>query len=244
MIAGPITAGGMVPGLGRRGRVARKSDSRRVVATEPVVEPDPDAEPIAEASPWPPWARRLATVALAVHVAAVVGGALGVPPSSPLQRWFADLFVWHHGLLDQGYAYRFYAEPPPTPLVVATLRLDNGENVTVNLPERRVDGPPMRRQRQLALANALFAASRPMFDDGHDHGGEPGESWLARSYARHLCRTNPGTESVTLKLRQHLIPAPDRVLDEMGETGKPFDLFAPSMFTTPRWIGDFPCDGS
>jgi hypothetical protein len=106
----------------------------------------------------------------------------------------------------------------------------------------------MRRQRQLALANALFAASRTSHE-GHDHGdgdgdGGPRESWLARSYARHLCRENPGTASVTLKLQQHLIPSPERVLEELEETGGPFDLFAPSMFTTPRWIGDFPCDGS
>lgn len=212
-----------------------------VAGAEPAAEVDPSGV----ASPWPPWARRLATVALGLHVAAVAGGALGVPPSSRLQRWFADLFTWHHGLFDQGYAYRYYAEPPPTPLVVATLHRDNGEETTIRLPEREVAGPPMRRQRQLALANALFASSR-VGHEGHGHGHDDGprESWLARSYARHLCRTNPGTESVTLKLQQHLIPPPDRVLEEMEDTGGPFDLFAPSLFTTPRWIGDFPCDGS
>ncbi|MDG3006938.1 hypothetical protein [Paludisphaera mucosa] len=197
----------------------------------------PEEDPAA----WPPWARRLATVALALHIAAVAGGAMGVPPSSPLERRFADLFTWHHGLFDQGYAYRYYAEPPPTPVVVATLhRADGGPDESVRIPARESVGPPMRRQRQLALANALFAGTRAVH---RDEEGEPHESWLARSYARHLGRTHPGTSSVTLRVQQHLMPAPDRVLDSMRESDGRFDLFDESLFTTPRWIGDFPCDG-
>jgi len=228
--------------VGRKGANRRGTETEQAVEV-PRIEASP-SEPVAEASPWPAWARRLVTLVLAVHLAAVAGGALGVPPSSVLQRSFADLFRWHHGLFDQGYAYRYYAEPPPTPVVVATLRRADGSDETVRIPERYVPGPPMRRQRQLALANALFAGSRAaMLEEGsgvHDH-----ESWLARSYARRLCLTHPGTNSVTLRIQQHLIPAPDRVLEFLDETGgrERFDLFAESMFTTPRWIGDFPCDG-
>ncbi|WP_165067009.1 hypothetical protein [Paludisphaera rhizosphaerae] len=228
--------------------MARKAGSRRGPDTEEAVEVREievaPPEPVAEASPWPAWARRLATVVLAVHIAAVAGGALGVPPSSVLQRWFADLFTWHHGLFDQGYAYRYYAEPPPTPVVVATLRRADGSDETIRIPERYVSGPPMRRQRQLALANALFAGSRAAMHeegaDAHEH-----DLWLARSYARRLCLTHPGTSSVTLRIQQHLIPDPGRVLEFLEETGgrERFDLFAESMFTSPRWIGDFPCDG-
>jgi len=233
--------------------VARKPGGRRV--SEPVEAPGTPAEvaagiepagPVEAASTWPGWARTAATVALAVHIAAVAGGALGVPPSSVLERRFADLFTWHHGLLDQGYAYRYYSEPPPTPVVLATLRpADGGDDVIVRLPGREVAGPPMRRQRQLALANALFASARTDHE-GHDHGpgeGDHGPGWLARSYARHLCRTHPGTASVTLKVQQHLIPTPERVLDDREDFGGRFDLFHESLFTTPRWIGDFPCDG-
>jgi hypothetical protein len=170
-----------------------------------------------------------------------------VPPSSILQRRFADLFTWHHGLFDQGYAYRYYAEPPPTPVVVATLRRADGSDEVVRIPEREVAGPPMRRQRQLALANALFASTRSGHQ-GHDHGDDEGGDeeppWLARSYARYLGRAYPGTSSVTLKVQQHLIPGPDRVLEMEEGTGGRFDLFDKSLFTSPRWIGDFPCDGS
>src|SRR5271157_4557951 len=60
---------------------------------------------------WPGWARGLVTLGLLCHMAAVVAGAMGVPPSSELERHIADLFTPYHDLLDQGYAYRYYAEP-------------------------------------------------------------------------------------------------------------------------------------
>jgi hypothetical protein len=48
---------------------------------------------------------------------------------------------------------------------------------------------------------------------------------------------------VTLHLQQHLIPEPDAVRRAAGSPGGPgFDLFDESLFTTPEWIGDFPCD--
>src|SRR4051812_44988452 len=105
---------------------------------------------------WPGWARTLVTVGLLYHMVAVASGALGVPPSSLLERRVADLFTPYHDLVDQGYAYRYYAEPPPTPVILATLRFDAGRPAeVVRLPSRELDGPRMRHQRQLALANAL-----------------------------------------------------------------------------------------
>ncbi len=99
----------------------------------------------------------------------------------------------------------------------------------------------MRRQRQLAVANALFASVQ---GERRRAGGERDEPRLARSYARHLCRTHPGCSSVTLHVQQHLIPDPRRVLEALDRPGHvPFDLFDESLLTTPRWIGDFPCDG-
>ena len=68
----------------------------------------------------------LVTLGLLYHMAAVLAGAMGVPPSSELERHIADLFTPYHDLLDQGYAYRYYAEPPPTPVITATLRFGEG----------------------------------------------------------------------------------------------------------------------
>jgi hypothetical protein len=184
----------------------------------------------------------VATALIALHITAVVTGALGVPPSSDLERTIANAFTWYHGLMDQGYAYRYYAEPPPTPVVLATLSYGDGRpDEEVRIPAREVSGPPMRRQRRLAVANALFASVQ---GERRGSASDPSGSPLARSYARHLCRTHPGCSRVTLRVQQHLIPDPRQVLEHLGRPSRGrFDLFDESLLTTPRWIGDFPCDG-
>ncbi|MBV8487394.1 MAG: hypothetical protein JO161_03875, partial [Planctomycetaceae bacterium] len=179
--------------------------------------------------------------ALLFHLAAVISGALGVPPSSVLERRVADFFRPYHDFVDQGYAYRYYAEPPPTPVITATLHFGEGHPVqTVRLPDRNASGPRMRHQRQLALANALFsdvAEARRMT-------GDAAKSRLAAAYARHLCTVHPGCSSVIIHTSQHLLPDPDHVREALSAPGQPrFDLFDESLFTTPEWIGEFACDG-
>ena len=75
---------------------------------------------------WPGWARVTVSLLLVFHLVAVISGGLAVPPSSVLERSIADLFTPYYGLADLGYAYRFYVEPPPTPVVTATLRFGDG----------------------------------------------------------------------------------------------------------------------
>jgi hypothetical protein len=190
---------------------------------------------------WPGWARSLVGCALLFHMAACVAGALAGPPSSALVRRIADLFTPYYDLLDLGYSYRFYSEPPPTPVVKATLRFE-GERPEqfVRLPALDIPGPRMRHQRQLALANALFLDVL----EAKARTGERSQSRLARAYARHLCRTHPGCKSVTIYLMQHLIPDQEHVSNAVSVPGGPrFDLFDESLFTTPERIGDFSCDG-
>ncbi len=191
---------------------------------------------------WPGWARGLVTLGLLFHIVAVVAGAMGVPPSSPLERHIADLFTPYHDLVDQGYAYRYYAEPPPTPVITATLHFSQGRaDEVVRLPERGLGGPRMRHQRQLALANALFAD----FQDARHLETAGGRSRLAAAYARHICHVHPGCTRVTLFAQQHLIPDPDRVRELLAAPGSGgFDLFDEALFTTPEWIGDYACDAS
>jgi len=183
----------------------------------------------------------VASVLLVFHLLAVLSGGMAVPPSSKLEQSIADLFTPYYGLADLGYAYRFYVEPPPTPVVTATLRFEDGRQAeAVRLPGRHVSGPPMRHQRQLALANALFMDVQ----EAKQRTGEGGRSLLARAYARHLCISRPGCQGVTIHLQQHLIPEMEQVRDETHAPGAPrFDLFSESLFSTPEWIGDYPCDG-
>jgi hypothetical protein len=202
----------------------------------PAKELDPSAKP-----GWPGWARLAASIAVVLHMSAILAGALGVPPSSRLEQAIADWFRPYYDLMDLGYSYRFYAEPPPTPVVTATLVFGDGRSdETVRLPGRDVPGPRLRHQRQLALANALNAD----FQEAKRRPRDAGESRWARAYAQHLCRTRPGCRSVILHVQQHLIPDPEQVRKSIAPRGAPpFDLFAESLFTTPEWIGDYPCDG-
>ncbi|MDR3638117.1 MAG: hypothetical protein P4L84_30205 [Isosphaeraceae bacterium] len=196
-----------------------------------------------EAAPvgWPSWARRVVTVVLVVHLGALVAASMGsVPPSSLLQQNIAQWFVPYYDIIDQGYAYHFYApEPPPTPVVLATVHfVDGRSDEVVRIPERGVR-PRLRYQRQLALATWLFMD----YQDALMSGGDGSKSRWARAYARHLCRTRTGCSSVTLHVKMHRIPD----LHELGarlesNRGGRVDIDSEEYYDVPQWIGDFTCD--
>lgn len=203
--------------------------------------PNPRAEQGSTApGGWPRWAIRLATAALAFHLAAILAGALAAPPASSLERDVAGLFGWYHGLVDQGYSYRYYApSPPPTPVIRATLQFADGRpDQTVDIPTRGLV-PRLRYQRQLALANHLANEAIR----AEEVTGSMANSRWARSYARHLGAEHPGCRAVTLGVRYHLIPDPERVL-ELREQAGGVDLDAEEFFTPLKRIGEFPCDAS
>ena len=93
----------------------------RTIGAEVGAEAAPGSRPDAGVG-WPGWARTVVTLVLLFHLAAVLAGALGVPPSSELEQAIADGFSPYFDLMDLGYSYRFYAEPPPTPVVTATIQ--------------------------------------------------------------------------------------------------------------------------
>jgi hypothetical protein len=170
----------------------------------------------------------------------VLAGVLGAPPSSGLEQAVRDGFGLYYQLVDQGYAYRYYApEPGPTPVVTARVRYADGRpEETVRLPRRGVL-PRLRYQRQLALANHLTTD----FTEARQATGEGANSPWARSYARHLARSRPGCTSVTLFTQMHLIPDPQQVREALASRA-PVDLDAEEYYTAPERIGEFPCDGS
>ena len=189
--------------------------------------------------PWPPWARVAITLALLFHAGAIWAGAWAAPPASDLQRGIAGLFRGYHGLIDQGYSYRYYAPaPPPTPVVTATISFKDGRTETVRLPDRATR-PRMLYQRELALANHLMSD----VEEARGAKGDPSESLWARSYARHLGKTHPGATMVRLSSQLHMIPDPGRVAAEIRD-GHPVDLDDEASYTVPERIGDYPCDAS
>lgn len=192
------------------------------------------------AAGWPAGRRCVVSAALAFHLAALLAAALAAPPSSPLERSAAELFAPYHQLVDQGYAYRYYApEPGPTPVVTARVRYGDGREETLRLPERGL-WPRLRYQRQLALANHLaddYGRARAATGSGLN-------SVWARSYARHLAKARgPGCASVSLYVQWHLVPDLEHVAEERTRTGQAVDLDAEEFYTAPERIGDYPCDG-
>ncbi len=189
---------------------------------------------------WPRWARRVASGLIVFQFASVIAAELAAPPASPLERALAEPFGPYYQAVDQGHAHRYYADIPPTPIVTAELRFEDGRpNKTIRIPERSLR-PRLLYQRHLAIANTLAQEASV----GHAHGG-PGEAAptaYARSVARHLGEANPGCSGVVLRLQLHLMPEVDRMVQAALDPDAPrIDLDADEFYTTPQRIGDFPC---
>jgi len=188
---------------------------------------------------WPVKARWAVSAVIVVHALAVLAAALAGSPSSPLEAWVADRFAAYYQAADLGYGYRYYApEPPPTPIVTATVHFADGRpDRTVRLPERGVR-PRLRYQRQLAMANHLVA----QFEEARRVTGDGSGVPYAFSYARQIARSYPGCASVSLYTQLHLIPHPQAVREALA-AGKPVDIDAEEFYTAPQRIGEFSWDG-
>ena len=69
----------------------------------------------------------------------------------------AEVFTPYHDLVDLGYSYRYYAEPPPTPVVTATLEFGDGRpEETVRLPGLRGGGPADASSAAVGLGECAF----------------------------------------------------------------------------------------
>lgn len=205
-------------------------------AREPLV--GQSANPAPSTGTWPLWAKVAASAAIAFHFASVLAAEMAGSPSSPLQHEIADRFAPYYELLDQGQAHRFYSDIPPTPIVTAELRFDDGRPTrTVRIPDRSLR-PRMIYQRHLALANALFQEVGPSLE----HPEIPRPTVRAESFARHLCHAHPGCSGVILRLQLHLTPDLGRMIEAATDPEAPrLDPDAEEFYTTPQRIGDFPC---
>lgn len=197
----------------------------------------PEAAPTAGTGGWSAAAKWSVSGLLAFHLASQVVVQFAAQPASLVERALATPFEPYYGLFDLGHSYRYYApEPGPTPVVTARLTFEDGRpEREIRLPDRSLT-PRLRYQRHLNLANHLF-------DDahlGHDHDrgpdGERGSSWAA-SYARHLCRSNPGCIKVALFAQRHLLPSLELVYRE----GVP-DVDDERFYEVPALIGEYACD--
>jgi len=189
-----------------------------------------------EGRTWPPWARRLATIVLLAHASAIWAGAWATYPASDLERSFDSAFDPYEQAIRQGFSYRYYSpEPPPTPVVTATLAFDDGRpEKVVRLPERGT-WPRMLYQRELNLANWLMMD----VEEARQFGGDPSKSRWAVAFAAHLREVNPGCSTVILRHQLHLVPPLARVQELLAARSAPVDLDAEEFYTTPERVGEF-----
>ena len=192
----------------------------------------------ARAGTWPIWAKWVVSLLIGFHGAAVLAISVATAPASDLERSMVRPFLGYLGTIAQDHAHRYYAPaPPPTPILEASIRYGDGrEPLVVRLPDRSVR-PRLRYQRQLALANHLYAEFRAARADPHQRR----PSLWGASFARHLCETHPGATGVTIRARLHLVPDLTR-LDPLTAQG--LDPDADRFYTVPELVGDYPCDPS
>jgi hypothetical protein len=174
----------------------------------------------------------------------MLAAALAAQPSSGLEQSFAEQFRHYFELIDQGYAYRYYAPaPPPTPVIEARLQFADGRpEQVIRIPNRALK-PRLRYQRQLALANHLYAEFTSARSAPSDARDRPVSRW-GPSYARHLGSVY-GCSAVILYVKLHIIPDPAQVGRTFAEpTTSKFDIDAEDQYTVPERIGEFPCDAS
>jgi hypothetical protein len=106
-----------------------------------------------------------------------------------------------------------------------------GREVRIPDPSAR---PRIRFLRQIALSWHLT----------HERSLKDEAAWKpfwAESYARHLCRTNPGCIRVKLYLCLHKMPSPDAVAEAVARGERP-DLEPLDFSSIPQLIGAYSCD--
>jgi hypothetical protein len=153
---------------------------------------------------------------------------------SRLETDIGEKFWWYAVLIHQELAHSFFApEPDPASAVVtARLAFENRPDLKIRIPDRATR-PHIRYLRQLAMAWHLV----------HEWTAEesPSRSYWAASFAKHLCKANPGCVRVNLYVESHQMPDPRRV-EEAALRGAQVDLDALELYGVPVLIGAFSCD--
>jgi hypothetical protein len=173
---------------------------------------------------------------LLFHITAILSVELaGQVLNSPFLTDLGRHFFGYAVLIHQEIAHAYFApEPDPaTPLATARLEFSGGRpDRVIRFPDPATR-PRIRYLRQIALGWHLL-------HEWKQKGAAPRSYWAA-SFARHLCRSNPGCTRVALYLQYHQMPDPGSVVRALSRGDTPV-LDAPGLYTTAELIGAFSCD--
>ncbi len=183
--------------------------------------------------------RIVISVALLVHLTAVIAAPMAVPPSSDIQRNLAMSLNPYIFATYLNHGYRFFA-PAPSPghLVRYTLEMPDGSSRQGVFPDLKTEWPRLFYHRHFMLSEKLAS----LYDPEEPRADDPPEvrrAWqmdrqtfqtIAESYARYLLKTS-GARRVTLEVVQHELPSPADL-----ENDRPLDN--PQSYTV-LWTGSY-----
>jgi hypothetical protein len=173
---------------------------------------------------------------LVFHLTAVLCSEVaGQVNYSRLEFDIGKCFWWYCILIHQDVAHSYFApEPDPaTPVVTARLTFSG------NTPDRRIRLPDPSLRPRIRFIRQIALAWHLVHEWTEDE--TPHRSYWAASYARHLCRTNPGCTRVDLFVEYHQMAQPRMILDAASRGAK-VDLDSLESYSLPERIGAFSCD--
>ena len=189
---------------------------------------------------WPTWAKSIVSLLLLIHMTAIFATESAEMPSSEVEQITGHFFAPYCNFINQQNTHRYFSpQPGPTPTLLFRLRYKDGRpDELVRIPDPKVK-PRIRFQRQLAIAfNFYFEhqqVSRQLFG-----ANTPTEMQYPIFFARRLCKTHPGCESVEAILRIHNFPPPEIAYKAAATTGT-LDLDQPEFYRS-YLLGVYNCD--
>jgi hypothetical protein len=189
--------------------------------------------------------RVLISVAVVLHLVAVIAAPLSVPPCSELERQLDVALDPYISAAYLNHGYRFFAPDPPTASYIVRYKLEfaDGSTAAGRFPDLKTEWPRQFYHRHFMLTSKLTQYFRPP-ELPKDAPPEAREDWniarrtfdgIAQSYAMHLLDSS-GAKRVTLELVSHQLPSFQDL-----ERGRP--LSDPDLYKT-EWSKSYEMDKS
>lgn len=163
---------------------------------------------------WPAPLRGVASVAIAIYLAAVIVPPLaGPPPASQLANVVLQPLRPIVGGLSLGHGYRFFApNPGPGHSLRWTVTMPDGSTESGSIPDATGDWPRLLYHRRFMVAEKIDVLVPPP-DAPAEVRLRARAGWLplVKGVAGNLLRRTGGTR-VTLERVEHYLPTPEEVI--------------------------------